>query len=464
MNTANPASSAAKPRPITRPEMLGYGFGGLANNISSMVVSAYVIYFLTDIAGLSAAAAGAIYLVSKVVDALCDPLIGALSDRTVSRWGRYRPYMMLGGLISATAYVLLFTAVPLGSGARAAYYLVIYCIWSVGFTLTVMPYQSVVAILSQDRQRRNVIVTVGKLVSAPVGLVVAFAHQIVARLGQGSEALGWQRMIFLFALIVLAGMWVCAYSIRRFDTQEIARQATVKGNGEKYTFRERLSVISGNKALFMLILAFATNNLADTCLSSTQNYYAKYVLNDLSFISIGGTIATVLTVPIFVSAPFLTRRFAKRDIFRAATIIHILFPLVLLACGSSHKTLILVMYSVARASGMLCNIMAFMMLPDCVDFGFQRSGILSAGLITSTFTFSNKFSNALGGFLSSTVLDLAGFEANMAQTPLVLTVIVLCMSIPTIVSDVASYVGMTLYPIRGLDKTRKGGSSHGQPV
>lgn len=450
-------AGAARQRPINRLEMLGYGFGGLANNISSMVVAAYVIYFLTDIAGLSAAAAGGIYLVSKVVDALCDPLIGALSDRTVSRWGRYRPYMMLGGLVSATSYILLFTTVPLGNGARAAYYLIVYCLWSVGFTLTVMPYQSVVAILSADRQRRNVIVTVGKLVSAPVGLLVAFAHQLVAALGRGDEAAGWQRMITIFALIVLVSMWVCAYSIRRFDTQEIARQVTVKSDGKKYTFRERLSVISGNKALFMLILAFATNNFADTCLSSTQNYYAKYVLDDMSFISTGGTIATALTVPVFIIAPFLTRRFSKRDIFRAATVIHILFPLILLVSGPSHKTLILVMYSVARTSGMLCNIMAFMMLPDCVDFGFNLSGIVSAGLITSTFTFSNKFSNALGGFLSSTVLDLVGFEANMAQTPLVLSTIVLCMSVPTIMSDVASYVGMTFYPIRERGAGRKEG-------
>lgn len=439
---------AESQEPITRAEIFGFGFGGLANNISSMIVAAYVIYFLTDVAGLSAAAAGGIYLVSKAIDAVCDPLIGALSDRTISRWGRYRPYMMFGGLMSAVTYVLLFTTVPLSNSARIAYYLVVYCLWSVGFTLTVMPYQSVVALLSDNRQRRNVIVAVGKLVSAPVGLIVAFAHQFADRLGGGDIAVGWQRMIFLFAVIVAVSMWICAFSIRRFDTQKIARQANAGPEGRRYTLRERSSVVLGNRALLMLVIAFGTNNFADTCLSSTQNYYAKYVLEDLNFISTVGTIATALTVPIFIAAPFLTKYFNKRDIFKIATLVHIVFPVVLLLFGPRHETLILATYSVARASGMLCNIIAFMMLPDCVDFGYKLSGIVSAGLVASTFTFSNKFCNALGGFLSSAVLDMVGFEPNTVQTPLVLTTIVLCMSVPTIISDLASYGGMMLYPIR----------------
>lgn len=337
--TAIPQASSQ--RPITCTEIFGFGFGGLANNISSMIVAAYVIYFLTDVAGLSSAAAGGIYLVSKALDAICDPLIGALSDRTISRWGRYHPYMMFGGLMSAVTYILLFTAVPLSNEARIAYYLVVYCLWSVGFTLTVMPYQSVVALLGDNRQKRNIIVAVGKLVSAPVGLIVAFAHQFVDYLGKGDVAAGWQRMIFFFAVIVTVSMWICAFSIRRFDTRENAQLANANPKGQRYTLKERSAVILGNKALFMLVIAFGTNNFADTCLSSTQNYYAKYVLNDLHFISSVGTIATVLTVPIFIAAPFLTKYFNKRDIFKAATLIHIVFPVVLLLFGPEHKTLIL---------------------------------------------------------------------------------------------------------------------------
>ena len=376
--TAIPQAKSQKP--ITRMEIFGFGFGGLANNISSMVVAAYVIYFLTDVAGLSAAAGG-IYLVSKALDAVCDPLIGALSDRTVSRWGRHD---VRRADVRRDIHPAVYRRPPART-ARAAYYLVVYCLWSVGFTLTVMPYQSVVALLSDNRQRRNIIVAVGRLVSAPVGLIVAFTHQFVDLLGGGDATAGWQRMILIFAVIVAVSMWVCAYSIRRFDTQEIARQANASPEGRRYTLKERSAAIFGNRALFLLIIAFGTNCFADTCLSATQNYYAKYVLGDMNFISTVGTIATVLTVPIFIAAPFLTKYFNKKDIFKVSTLIHIVFPVVLLVLGPEYERLILMTYSIARASGMVCNIISFMMLPDCVDFGYRLSGIVSAGLVASTF-------------------------------------------------------------------------------
>lgn len=436
----------AGPKPIKKSEMFFYGFGGLANNLLSMVVASYIIFYFTDVAGLPVAVAGGIYMISKILDAVCDPVVGAWADRTVSRWGRYRPFMMFGSLFAALMYVLLFTAVSFPAMEKAAYYLIVYCLWSVGFTMIVMPYQSVVSILSKDPQKRNILVMVGKLVSIPAGLVVANVFRLVDLFGGGAG--GWQRMILFFSLVVVISMWLCAGGIRRFDTREIAVQANWKNTGEKVRLKERLSVIKGNKALFMLVLAFATNNLADSCVSATQSYYAKYVLENMSFISTVGNLTTALCVPVYIMTPFLTRRFAKRDIFKLATVLHVIFPVVLLGLGRGAPQSVVVPLAVlTRTSGMLCNIVAFMMLPDCVDFGFKRSGILSAGLVTSTFTFSNKFSAALGGFISSSLLGVAGYEAGAAQTAGVLVMIMVCMSVPTILSDVASFIGMMRYPI-----------------
>lgn len=446
MKNKKQAVAAAANRPVTNLEMFGYGFGGLSNNLLSMIVASYIIYFFTDVAGLSVAAAGTIYMISKVLDAVCDPLLGVLADKTVSRYGRFRPYMMFGSLFAGAAFILLFTTVSFQGPARFLYYLSVYCMWSVGFTLTVLPYQSSVAIVTEDRQRRNMLVTAGKLVSIPAGLVTANVFKIVKGMGDGAK--GWQSMIIAFAVIVVAGMWICACSIRRFDTREKAQAATVNKAGKKYKLKDRIHVITSNKALFMLILAFATNNLADTSLSSVQSYYAKYVLEDMSFISRVGNAATVLTIPVFILAPILAKRFAKRDIFKVGTILHVLMPVSLLILNSkAHQDIIMPLYVLTKCSGMLCNVMAFMMLPDCVDFGKRMTGIVSAGLVTSTFTFSNKASSALGGFISSLIMDACGYNANGEQTALVLTAIIFCMSVPMIASDIASFIGMVFYPI-----------------
>lgn len=446
MKNKKQAVAAAANKPVTNLEMFGYGFGGLSNNLLSMIVASYIIYFFTDVAGLSVAAAGTIYMISKVLDAVCDPLLGVLADKTVSRYGRFRPYMMFGSLFAGAAFILLFTTVSFQGPARFLYYLSVYCMWSVGFTLTVLPYQSSVAIVTEDRQRRNMLVTAGKLVSIPAGLVTANVFKIVKGMGDGAK--GWQSMIIAFAVIVVAGMWICACSIRRFDTKEKAQAATVNKAGKKYKLKDRIHVITSNKALFMLILAFATNNLADTSLSSVQSYYAKYVLEDMSFISRVGNAATVLTIPVFILAPILAKRFAKRDIFKVGTILHVLMPVSLLILNSkAHQDIIMPLYVLTKCSGMLCNVMAFMMLPDCVDFGKRMTGIVSAGLVTSTFTFSNKASSALGGFISSLIMDACGYNANGEQTALVLTAIIFCMSVPMIASDIASFIGMVFYPI-----------------
>lgn len=446
MKNKKQAAAAAANKPVTNLEMFGYGFGGLSNNLLSMIVASYIIYFFTDVAGLSVAAAGTIYMISKVLDAVCDPLLGVLADKTVSRYGRFRPYMMFGSLFAGAAFILLFTTVSFQGPARFLYYLSVYCMWSVGFTLTVLPYQSSVAIVTEDRQRRNMLVTAGKLVSIPAGLVTANVFKIVKGMGDGAK--GWQSMIIAFAVIVVAGMWICACSIRRFDTKEKAQAATVNKAGKKYKLKDRIHVITSNKALFMLILAFATNNLADTSLSSVQSYYAKYVLEDMSFISRVGNAATVLTIPVFILAPILAKRFAKRDIFKVGTILHVLMPVSLLILNSkAHQDIIMPLYVLTKCSGMLCNVMAFMMLPDCVDFGKRMTGIVSAGLVTSTFTFSNKASSALGGFISSLIMDACGYNANGEQTALVLTAIIFCMSVPMIASDIASFIGMVFYPI-----------------
>ena len=448
--------------PIKGSEMVGFGFGGLAVNILSMMVSGYVIYFFTDIAGLSVAVAGTIFLVTKIIDAVTDPLVGYLTDRVVGRLGRFRPFMIYGGLFGAAMYALLFTKVSFDSPVRIAYYAVIYILWSCGYTLMVVPYHAAVAVLSNNRDKRNIIIMVGKLISVPAGLCVSYAHPMVAFFGRGNDAAGWAVMTYIMAAVIIAGMLVCAYSIRRFDTKDIAREVNRKKDGTQYPLRERIGVIVHNKALMMLVLAYATNSFAAACINT--NYFAKYVINDLSFITKVGTVATFATIPVFLIAPLLAKKFNKKDIFLTARLLHFIFPLTLLTMGTRSVILLMVTNIISRLSAMLINSMAFMMLPDCVDFGYKVTGIVSAGLITSTYTFGNKVSTALGGAVSSWVLQGAGFTANETQSAAVITAIIGCMVLPTIISDICSCVGMIKYPIKEhSERVRKEAEKKAEP-
>lgn len=431
---------------ITGFEVFRYGIGGFGVNLMYILVSSYVIYYLTDMAGVSAMAAGTMFLASRVVDALLDPVIGAVSDRTKSKWGRYRPYMIFGSLFAVLIFIMLFTAVNFDTTAKNVYYFIVYCAWSIGYTMIVLPYQSIVSVIAKNRQKRNFMVMTGKLMSIPAGLIAVNVFTIVEKLGGGPGA--WQKLAIILSAMIVPSMWICASSARRFDTREAAQTAMLKSDGEKFSFKEQLRAVTANKALLMLIIAFATNNMAEAAIKAVQSYFAKYVLQDMGFIARVGNASILLMLAGFVIVPILAKRFAKKNIFIAGTILHIIYPIALLFVDPvQNVSLITNLAILSAAAGGVCNITAFMMLPDCVDFGKKMTGLRSAGLVTSGFTFSLKASAAIGGTLASYVMDASGYVANGVQTQAVITAIVMCMAIPSIVSDIASYIGMKLYPL-----------------
>jgi len=431
---------------VTGFEVFRYGFGGFGVNLMYIMVSSYIIYYLTDIAGVSVAAAATMFLTSRIVDALFDPVIGAMSDRTKSKWGRYRPYMIFGSLFAIMIFIMLFTVVNFDTTGKNVYYFVMYSVWSIGYTLIVLPYQSIVSIVAKDKQKRNYMVMASKLMSIPAGLVAANIFKIVDALGGGAG--GWQKLAIIMSAMIVPSMWICASSARRFDTKAASETAMLKSDGKKYSGKEQLKAVTSNKALLMLIIAFATNNLASASIKAVQSYFAKYVLQDMSFIATVGNLSMIFGLVAFVAIPFAAKKFAKKDLFIVGTIIHVVYPIGLLFLDPVQNIgLITNLAIVSAIGGGICNITAFMMLPDCVDFGKKMAGLKSAGLVTSGFTFSLKASAAIGGTLAGYALAAVGFEAGAVQPKLVLTVIVLCMAVPAIASDIASYIAMKKYPI-----------------
>lgn len=457
----NPASTIEtipqfkEQKPITRKEIVGYGFGGMGANVLSMLISNYALYFMTDIAGISVAVAGVIVALSIVFDAITDPLVGYLSDKTNSRFGRYRPYLIIGAPIAAVATFMLFSKIPSQGTASAVYYLCAYCLYKLGATMVSMGRHGLTATLSSNRATRNNIVTVGKLLATPVGLLLSYAHQITKIFGGGNEARGWQISVILYGVIMVATIWIAAFSARRFDNAEIAEKATKTASGQRIRIKDTLRAVKGNKALFCLMLAYVTNYIAARFVSSNQQYYAKYYLGSMKFISLTGTISTVLTIPMFLLVLYLSRKIAKRDIFLYATLGHLVFPILML-CGFADNFYVMVAsMALSKLTALMCTMCMQIMVPDCVDYGYKISGIVAAGVVSSVMTFTEKIAASVGSVASTSILDAAGYVANAEQSAAVLSVIIILMTVPTIISDICSIVGMRLYPIKTVDKKEK---------
>lgn len=440
--------------PITRGEITLYGMSGMGANILTMLISTYALYFMTDVAGIPLSVAGLIVSLSIIFDAVTDPIVAFLEDKTSGRFGRYRPYIIIGSPIAAVATIMLFSKIPAEGNAAAIYYLCSYCLYKLGYTMVSMARHGLTATLSSDRATRNNIVTVGKLFAAPVGLMLSFAHQIVKQAGEGNEAHGWFIMTAICSVIMVATMWTASHAARRFDNAEISAAASKNEKGEKLRVSDILRAVKGNKALFCLMLAYSTNAFANQFVISNQQYYAKYYLENMKFISLTGTISTILTVPMFLVVLLLSRRIPKRDIFLYATILHLIFP-VLMLCGFSHNFYVMVAsMALSNITALTCTMCMQIMLPDCVDYGYRISGVIAAGAVASVLTFTDKLVQALGSSISTAVLHAVGYMPNAAQPANVLTVIILLLTIPTIFSDICSIIGMRLYPIKSVDKRK----------
>lgn len=233
-------------------------------------------------------------------------------------------------------------------------------------------------------------------------------------------------MTAVCGVIMVATMWISSHAAHRFDNAEISAAASKNGKGEKLRICDILSAVKGNKALFCRMIAYSTNAFANKFVTSNQQYYAKYYLEDMKFISLTGTISTVLTVPMFLLVLWLSRRISKRNIFLYATILHLIFP-VLMLCGFSRNFYVMVAsMALSQITALMCTMCMQIMLPDCVDYGYRISGVVAVGYVP-----------------------------NVTQTAEVLTAIILLLTTLTIFSDICSIIGMRLYPIKSVDKKKQ---------
>lgn len=183
-------------------EKIGYGLGDLGFNFYWANISGFLLYFYTDVFGISAAAAGTMFLVTKIFDAFTDPVMGGIADRTKSRWGKYRPYLLLGGLPMAGAAVLTYTTPDLGSGGKLFWAYGTYSFMMLMYTVLSVPYSALSGVITAKSQDRTDLISF-RFIAAFTGTTIVnyYTLDLVEALGKGNEALGWQLTMLVYGIV-----------------------------------------------------------------------------------------------------------------------------------------------------------------------------------------------------------------------------------------------------------------------
>jgi glycoside/pentoside/hexuronide:cation symporter, GPH family len=402
-------------------EKIGYGLGDTASHFVWDMVGFWILIFYTDTFGISAAAAGTIMLIARIWDMVSDPLMGIIADRTNTRWGKFRPYILWMALPYSIFAVLTFTTPNLVPTGKVVYAGVTYFLLMTVFTAINLPYSSLGAVMTSDSYERAGLNSYRFIFAFAGQLIVTGSALYLANyFGQGNYALGYQYTLILFAVISFILFMITFKSTRERVKPPPTQQKNLKED-IRNLFRNRPWVILFFVGIISFIM-FAIQNL------SIAYYFKYYIGNEESvqLFNIVGTIALIAGIPL--SKP-LSKRFGKRNVYFASSLLSGLFFILLYIPGNENIYSIYILNILAKFTYAPAVPLLWTMLADTADYSEWKYGRRSTGLVFSAATFAQKAGWGIGGALAGWLLALYEFIPNIEQTATSLTGIKLMISV-----------------------------------
>ncbi len=425
----------------------GWGTGGTVLSAVDFAKTLLLAY-LVDFVGVPAIIAGAMIAITKFYDALMDPVVGVLSDRTASTWGRRRPFMLAGALACGAAYFVMFQ-VPRFSSAWVtdAYVFTTLIFYATSYALFSVPYRAMAAELTDDYHGRSTLMSIGSVFSAVGSLVgTSSAPALIAHYGGGRQ--GHEKMA------VVMGLGTCAIGLVCFALTRGARSrppTRVRAGVRKAPL---WSLFLTNRPFVILLGSGILRGIAVSFMNGTAVFYTRWILKvDYAWLS---RFFLLLTGSLILSLPFwvwFSRRIGKKNAFLIGTAMFgagsLLWPF---SAGSGDPTWLYLLrtLSMGIGSGALLS-MGQSMLPDTIEYDRRTTGMHREGVFAGFFTTSEKASNAAGVAIVGIALGASGYvpsaSTGIAQPHGALLSIYLCFAVIPALLLLASGAVMLLYPI-----------------
>ena len=383
----------------------GYGVGDLGINLYFQVALTFLLYFYTDVFGLAAGTVGTLFLVARIVDAVTDPMMGAVADRTHTRYGKLRPYLLFGPLPLALVAILTFTT-PAREDIKVAWAFATYISFGVAYTVVAIPYSALTAVLTRDAHERTLLSTLRQAFAMVGGVIVGVCTpQLVEALGGG--VLGYQRTAMLYA----AAATLCIWTTFATTSEEVASL-----EAEAPSPRAAFSTLRDNRPLWIVIAIFVLGTLAFTLRQSAIVYFLKYNLGreDLLPVFFAASI-----VPILLGAamtPGLTKRVGKARGLILGACVTIIGGLGVYLCPPERIELLLACFLVSAFGTGPLSVISWAMIPDTVEYGEWKHGVRAEGGVYSIASFGQKLSMASGGAAAGAVLAMTGYQPDAEQS------------------------------------------------
>ncbi len=433
-------------------EKIGYGFGDMASSMFWKIFSYYLPIFYSDVFGLSLGATAVLMLVTRIWDTVSDPVMGIIADRTQTKWGKYRPYLLWFAAPFAVSGVLLFTTPDIGESGKLVWAYITYILMMTVYTCINVPYGSMLGVMTNDSDEKTVFSSFRMFFAYGGSFIALFAWEPLCNMfksGGSSETVAWQG-----AMIVIAVFCFCLFLLCFRMTREHVKTAATSLGAD-------LMSLVRNAPWWLLTVAALCTNLFNTVRGATVAYYFKYYIGEnvsidlgfASFLFFAGlflAVGEVCNMAGVVIAVPVSRYFGKKSAFAfagialaALSIAFFYMPLT----NAGFVLMLLLQILISICTGIVSPLV-WSMYADVADYAKAKDGSSSTGLIFSSGSMAQKFGGAIAGSAVLWIFNAFGLVPNAAfQTDSALLGMKLTMSwIPAGIA-LLMVVIMFLYPL-----------------
>lgn len=405
-NLTEATAVAGKKHKLSLVNKLAYASTDTAGNLLYCTLTSFILYFYTDVFGISVGVAGTILLVARIVDSLDAPIWGLIIDHTHSKHGQSRPWFLWLALPFAIFLTLSFITPDLSTSQKAIYAMATYLLTGIIYTGISTPITAILPNLSNDSAERVQLNTF-RMIGGNLGYFVtaSFTLPLVALLGGGNDQKGFAMTAGMYSVVAIL-MFVFAFA----KTEEINKAST-----ESMPIRDSFKAIKGNWPWVIIILGNVFYWLGNTVRTSTVIYYSQYNLGHKNYASVlnGLVLAQVVGVALI---PLIIKRLSKTNTMILGMSIAAIGQL-LIGFSGTHFPLIAASWILTALGTGIAVSMPFAMLSDTVDYGEWKTGIRASGFLTAIgSSFCIKMGSGIGGFLPSIIMEKMGYVANQSQS------------------------------------------------
>ncbi|WP_105615360.1 MFS transporter [Vallitalea okinawensis] len=391
---------------------IGYGTGSVAMNIVYGLMSFYLLKFYTDVFGITAASAGTMFFVARAWDAVNDPIMGVIVDKTKSRWGKFRPYILFGAIPMGLFAFLCFNTPDMSRVGKLVYAYVTYIGFGMIYTVIGVPYGALTSAMTQDLKAREKLTffrSLGALFATL--LIVILVIPLTETIGNGDLVVGYRITIGMLSILATLLMLTTFFT---------SREIIVACNEEEAPkFKESMIMVKKNKPLMILIIIFILTFAVNSITGAVGLYYLDYYLNRMDLYMI---VSLMAMVPIILGQPLvlpLIKKFGKKKIMIACCALQGILMFVKFIIPP-NATLFIVLSFLTGLSAAPFGTVIWAFVPDTIEYGEWKAGVRADGFVNAIIGFAFKLGMAGGGIIPGIVLTLTGYVPNVPQSSLAL--------------------------------------------